>query len=384
VLAVLTLGACGDVTPEKIARWKETERGPAKLQEAVGNNSLTPSLRAQALSALVEIGMTSEAIADLQKGGGDPAQVVREAVPRLATLADAPGAETTRVNREAKDALFELRPMAPDDAKLKIDEALIKWTTADLNARMQQGREASNKILIAIGPRAVPRLLELLRTGGANQLQAADILGHMGDEKARMQAADALVDAAKQAAARTRDVPDGLLRAIASIGGSHASAFLIDQAEHGTELVRERALLALGQGASLKGNAAALAMALRIAGDKGAPGKVREASFQVLEKVGPEAVPGLVKIESDPDLTVAERAIEAGLAAGKEKAVGPVLDAMPAKLSKKEDIDSYVVHDLSLIGPAAVPALQEVVKTSRNANGKVAAQRALAAMQNKK
>ena len=372
------------MTPEKIARWKETERGPAKLREAVGNPSLTPSLRAQAVSALVEIGMTSEAIADLQKAGGDSSQVVREAVPRLATLADAPGADTTRVNREAKDALFELRPMASDDAKQKIDEALIKWTTADLNGRMQQGREASNKILIAIGPRAVPRLLELLRTDGNNQLQAAEILGHMGDEKARMQAADALVDAAKRAAARTRDVPDGLLRAIATTGGSHASAFLIDQAEHGTELVRERALLALGQGTSLKGNAAALAMALRIAGDKGVPGKVREASFQVLEKVGPEAVPGLVKIEGDPDLTVAERAIEAALAAGKDKAVGPVLDALPAKLSKKEDIDSYVVHDLSLIGPAALPALETVAKTTRNPNGKVAAQRALAAMQNKK
>jgi hypothetical protein len=386
VVVLLTLAlcaACGDVTPEKIARWKDTERGPAKLRDAVGSGSLTPSLRAQALAALVELGMTGEAIADLQKSP-DPASVTREAVPRLAELAGGPGLDTTRVQREAKDALFELRPLASDDTKPKIDEALVKWTTADLNARMQQGRQAADKILIAIGPRALPRLLELLRTDGVNQLQAASIIGRMGDEQARSQAADALVEAAKRSAARTRDVPDGLLKAVSMIGGSHALAFLVDQAEHGTPIVRERALLALGQGASLKGDASALAMALRIANDRGAPGKVREASFQVLEKVGPDAVPGLVKIEGDPDLVVAERAIEAALAAGKEKAVGPVIDAIPAKLSKKEDIDSYVVHDLSLIGPAAVPALESVLKTTRNPNGRVAAQRALAVLNNKK
>jgi hypothetical protein len=383
-VALLTLAlcaACGDVTPEKIARWKETERGPAKLRDAVGNGSLAPSLRAQALAALVELGMTSEAIADLQKSP-DPQSVVREAVPRLAELAGkgSQGAETTRVQREAKDALFELRPAASDDAKLKLDEALIAWTTADLAGRMQQGGQSSDKILIAIGPRAVPRLLELTRTDGMSQLQAAAILGRMGDEKARTQAADALVDAAKRAAARTRDVPDNLLKAVSALGGSHATAFLVDQGEHGSPVVRKRALLALGQGASLKGDPSALAMALRIAGDKSAPDDVRDASFEVLEKIGPEAVPGLIKIMADPNLVVAERAVEAALAAGKEKAVGPVLDALPPKLTKKEDIDSYVVHDLTLIGAPAVPALQEAATKAKTANGRMAATRALAVL----
>jgi len=383
VLTLLTLAlcaACGDVTPEKIARWKETERGPAKLRDAVGNGSLAPSLRAQALAALVELGMTQEALGDLQKTA-DPQSVVREAAPRLAELANAgsQAADTTRVQREAKDALFLLRALAPDDAKQKIDEALIKWTTADLTGRMQQGGQASDKILIAIGPRALPRLTELLHGEGPNQLQAAAIIGRIGDEKAKAAAADALVDAAKRSAARTRDVPDALLKAVSLIGGAHAAAFLVDQGEHGSPVVRERALLALGQGASLAGDASALAMALRVAGDRSAPGKVREAAFQVLEKVGPEAVPGLVKIESDPDLTVGERAIEAALAAGKDKAIGPVLDALPAKLSKKEDIDSYVVHDLSLIGPAAVPALKGALH-AKSPTGRVAAIRGLAAL----
>ena len=60
------VGASGcDPTPEKIARWKETERGPKKLREALVQHGLDPALRAQAFAALVELGMTQEALADL-------------------------------------------------------------------------------------------------------------------------------------------------------------------------------------------------------------------------------------------------------------------------------------------------------------------------------
>jgi len=281
------------------------------------------------------------------------------------------------VQREAKDALFLLRPQAPDDAKKTIDEALVQWTCADLTGRMDQGGQSSEKILVALGPRALPKLEELVRGEGSNQLAAASIIGKIGDEQASARAADALVESAKKSAARTRDVPDGLLRAIGMVGGAHADAFLVDQAEHGTELVRQRALLALSQGSQLAKDPLVLAAALRIAGDRAAPGKVREGAFQVLEKIGAPAVSGLVKIEADPDLTTAERAIEAALAAGKADAVKPVLEALPVKLTKREDLDSFVVHDVGLVGPGALPALKDELK-SKSALAKVAALRALA------
>jgi hypothetical protein len=382
-LMVTTAGAsgCGDVTPEKIAHWKETERGPAKLREAVKSGSLAASLRAQAFAALVEVGMTQEALTELERAADAPA-VIREAVPRLAELAGggSKGADTTRVQREAKDALFMVRAEAPDEVKAKLDDALVAWTTADLAGRMQQGGHSSEKILTAIGQRALPRLLELVRADGPNQLTAADLIARINDPKAKAQAADLLVDAARRAATRTRDVPDGLLRAVAAVGGARATAFLVDQAEHGTEVVRERALLAVAQGAkgtSLAADTVTLAAALRIADDKGAPGKVREAAFQALEKIGEAAVSGLVRLEANPDLTVAERAIEAALAAGKEKAVAPVLEALPAKLQKREDVDSYVVHDLGLIGAPALPALKAALKAP-GAVSRAAAIRAIA------
>src|SRR5207237_10814498 len=101
---------------------------------------------------------------------------------------------------------------------------------------------------------------------------------------------------------------------------AHASGFLVDAAEHGNERAREKALLALAQGRLDHHDQAALAGALRICADKKAAGEVREAAFQLAEKIGPDAVPGLIKLMSDADDTVRWRAVEAALSAGKEKA----------------------------------------------------------------
>jgi HEAT repeats len=366
VSAGASLVACGDVTPEKIARWKETERGPGKLRDAVKTTSLAPALRAQALVALVELGMSSDAIGDLDKEpDGERQPVVHEAVARLGQLAGA-GAQpdaTTRVQREAKDALFLLRGYAAPVDRDALDDQLIAWTTVDLNARMSAGGQGSEKILTAIGARAAPRLLVLLSTEGANQQQAAAILGKIADAPTRARAVDALVESAKKVQARTRDVPDGMLQSIGLLGGPHASAYLVDLAERGSESLRQRALFALAQGGAGL-DATALGAAERIAADKKAPGKVREAAFQLAEKVGAPAVPSLVKLMGDPDETVRWRAVEAALAAGKDQAVAPVLEALSVtRVYKKEDLDSYVVHDLALVGAGAVAPLKDELKS---------------------
>ena len=125
-----------------------------------------------------------------------------------------------------------------------------------------------------------------------------------------------------------RGLDEQALQALGLIGGPRATAFLVDQAEHAREeATREKALLALAQGNLSAGDSALQAAALRIAGDKKAPGKVRESAFQLLEKM-PTAVSGLVTLMHDSDETVRWRAVEAALAAGKDKAVVPVLEAL--------------------------------------------------------
>ncbi|HZS41128.1 MAG TPA: HEAT repeat domain-containing protein [Polyangia bacterium] len=376
-----SLVACGDVTPEKIARWKETERGPGKLRDAVKSSSLSPSLRAQALVALVELGMSADAIAELEtRPSVDRAPVVHEAAPRLGQLAGT-GADvtTTRVQREAKDAMFLLRADAAPADRDALDDLLIAWTCADLNGRMSLGGQSSDKILTAIGARATPRLIALLSTEGPNQQQAAAILAKIGDAPTRARAVDALVESAKKLQQRTRDVPDGLLQSIGVLGGPHATAYLVEVAERGSESLRERALFALAQGGAGL-DSSALAAAERIAGDKKAPGKVREAAFQVAEKIGASAVPAMVRLMNDADETVRWRAVEAALAAGKDKAVAPVLEALSqSRPYKKEDLDSYVVHDLGLIGAGALEPLKGELK-SKSWVARIVAVRGIAAV----
>jgi HEAT repeat protein len=372
------LSGC-EVTPEKIARWKETERGPRKLQEALGNDSVTPALRGQALAALVELGMTSEALAELDKAP-DAARggIVHEALAPLTAALGKVGAPdpTTRPQREAKDALFSLRKAAAPADRAQIDDTLVAWTTADLVGRMSQGGNSSDKILIAIGPRAATRLMELLVANSPQTVTAAGLVGRLGDDATRARAADQLVAALRKSPSAAQSEP--LLQALGLVGGPHASAFLVDAAEHGLERAREKALLALAQGKLDPHDRAALAGALRLCADKKSPGEVREAAFQLAEKIGPDAVPGLVAMMSDPDDVVRWRSVEAALAAGKEKAVTPVLEAFsPAKSYKKEDLDSYVVHDLGMIGPTAVAPLKDEL-SSKSWVAKVLAVRGLA------
>lgn len=360
VALVVGAGAGCDPTPEKIAHWKETERGPGKLREALQKSSLAPSLRGMAFSALVELGMTDDAMADLGKmPEAERRAVIHDAVPRLAEVARGSGiagAATTRAQREAKDALFLVRKDADAADRDAADKALIEWTTADLAGRMSAGGHSSEVILTAIGPKAAPRLAELMQPGSNQLVPAAAIFGKIADADARARAADQLIQRIRQAGPRALD--DEALQALGLVGGPRATAFLVDTAEHGNEETRQKALLALAQGNLSPGDSAAQAAGLRIAADKKAPGKVREAAFALLEKL-PTSVHGLVGLMHDPDETVRWRAVEAALAAGKDKAVEPVLEALnPAGKYKKDDLDSFVVHDLVLVGPSALPALK--------------------------
>jgi hypothetical protein len=88
-------------------------------------------------------------------------------------------------------------------------------------------------------------------------------------------------------------------------------------------------------------------------------------------------VGGLVLLMRDPDATVRWRAVEAALAAGKQNAVVPVLEALdPGAKYKKEDLDSFVVHDLVLVGPPALGPLKAELE-SKNAVARQVAQAAV-------
>src|SRR5258707_3661921 len=150
---LLLAAACGagcEVTPEKIATWKDTERGPDKLRDAVKSTSVSPELRGLALTALVEIGKLSEVDEDVKAcAEGDRAAIAHAALPVLGKLAQGDNAvdKTTRKQRNAKDALFALRDGASAEDRAKIDDQLIAWTTVNLAERSSEGGHSTEQIL---------------------------------------------------------------------------------------------------------------------------------------------------------------------------------------------------------------------------------------------
>jgi hypothetical protein len=374
---------CQSATPEKIQTWKGTQHGPQKLRDVVQDEGADPHLRGLALAALVEIGIGSDGIGGLSKASPDKkAAVVHEAVAPLSTLLGASltsPATPSKVQRNAKDALFELRGDAAPADKTSIDKLLVQWTTTDLAGRASLGGESSEKILLAIGAPAAPALAALVPVGP--DLLAARVLGQSGDIASQAAASSALITQAKHAASPSEPT----LQALGLIGDLPAYAYLTELASQSSAQAdaRTKALYALAQKSTFA-DAKLVAKAQALAADAHAPGGVREAAFQLLEKIGASAVPFTIKLFSDANPTVRYRAMEAAIKAGGAPAIGQVLGALPEDRPwKGDDLDAYVVHDLTLLNKDA-PAALIAAAQHPPALGQIAALRALAQIGSKK
>src|SRR5204863_1827347 len=167
-----------------------------------------------------------------------------------------------------------------------------------------------------------------------------DALERVADPTAQERAGVALI---KRALA-SPEIPVALWRALGSVGGKAATAFLIQKATTGPEPTAVAATQALQQ----RRDPSLLPMGLRIAGDPKANKAVRDEMFGLVEKIGGlEAQRGLVRIiASDPAELVRYRAYEAAVAVGRADAIAPALEAFPAAASyKREDVVDYLVKD---------------------------------------
>ncbi len=385
---ILTMSATGCApTPEKIAGWKGTQKGPQKLRETV-ESTADAHVRALAVAALVEIGLGNDATQALAKATpADRNAIAHEVTEPLAALLGESASHpvpTSPVQRAAKDALFQARGDADVNDRKRIDTLLIGWTTADLATRSSLGGESTEKILRAIGASAAPALVPLVRQG-PDLMTAAHLIGELGDRDTKDKAAAQLIAVIRSGPGRLERVPEPPLQALGLVGGEAATRFLLEVAHQGGVEAREKALYALGQGSLSAGNATALEGAGEIAADAHAPGKVREAAFEVMEKMGPPAVTAITKSFADHDSTVRFRAFEAAVKAGGIAGVSQVLAAWPEdRAVKNADLDDFMAHDLVALGHDAVSALAKAAHTVKRASlGQIAAIRALAQLAKK-
>ena len=357
--SVLLWMACDKVSSSSIETWKGTEKGPRKLENALGSGGVAPRLRAEAALALVEIGKADavdQAFAGMSPG--DRSAVGGELVPLYAAVLQK-GSVTQA--REARDGLFALRArLGPADHGRKIDAILLPALAKDLRAgRVAGGRFSVERILEAIGPASGTTLLQVLEDQSAPYIAVVELLAKVADPDTREKASQVLV---ARAAAQPVISPQ-LWRALGMLGGKAASDFLQNKAEKGHERDAVLAAQALQQGPR---HPALVSFAMRMAGDQRASRAVRDEMFGLLEYVAtPEAADGAIRvISTDPDPVVRYRAYEAAVAIGKAGTIQPALEAFPAGgVYKREDVVDFLVKDIQKVGPTSRPALVKALSS---------------------
>jgi hypothetical protein len=348
VVVGLAAAAC-DVTPEKIQAWKGIESGPRKLREAVRSDRLKPEVRVAAAEALVELALTDDLATEVKEmKPASQAALLQTLVPKLIETARGsdPAAQPSRKQRNAKDALFVLRDSAGGAQKNAIDTALIDWVTQDFSGRQTAGAHASFKILKAIGPKAGPALVGLLKRPGPDLDAAAKLLGEIGDETTRNQGGEALIELAR----KQKPIQEWTFVALGRVGGPAALKFLGDMVEKD----KERGLDAI-KSLAIAPRPEYLPVALNTAKNRKLEHAVRDLGLEIAAKIGGRAAAeGVAPLIEDPIYEIAWHAFEVVLASLKADGIPLAFERLQiARFVKKDDVPDFLVkHVRDFGGPA--------------------------------
>ena len=166
----LGLGAagCEKLDHENIDRWSHTAKGPAKLRQAVTNDSADPDLSAHAAANLIRRDDDREVFAALEAmPAGRRAQVVARLAPRMWDIAriendrELPG----KPQVSAKDALVRIRPWADEPTRAQIDGYLIDWyCVASYEDRARAGSNQGASVMRLVGPAAGKKLISVVNS----------------------------------------------------------------------------------------------------------------------------------------------------------------------------------------------------------------------------
>jgi HEAT repeat protein len=366
VALALGLAACNKPSSDNIQLWKTTEKGPERLHEALADHGTPPRLRAEAAIALIDIGRAEEVDTTFQTiTSDDRAEIAKSLEPMLEVGMKDPSPEKAL---SARDGLYSLRQFVTPDDQKRIDAALLPALEADLKAgHLRQGRHSIDKMLTAIGTDAGAMLARVLGEPDASYLQAAELLGKIGDADAREKGGAALVARAKadkpQHKKNAKEPEGAIFKALGAVGGPSAVKYLEEEV---TGPNKDEAALAV-RALQERRDPAVLPFAIKVASDPKGDKIVRDEMFGVIESIGGlEAQRGLLGIiSSDKEEIVRYRAFESALAVGKTEAIQPALEAFPAAVAyKKVDVDDLLVKLIEKLGPPARPALVKTLGSS--------------------
>jgi len=362
---LLALGAC-EVTSEKISVWKQSENGAPKLRAALRDRGQKLPIRVEAAEALCEVGLFLPLSEDLKAVASaseqDGRQVMEELSKRL--LGKMKGSNpkaTTKVQVQAKDALFALRDVADANLRKSNDAEVLRWILADLQER-SLGEHSAEKIITTIGVPAGNVLAEQIAVDPNLVVAFATHLRSVGDQAARDNGATKLIELAKR---QTDGAQLGkTIEGVGKVGSLRAVSYLAEIAKKGSFEQRKLALRAL----ALYPHVSVVELARGIAADsslKGEEAELRDDAFTLLEKIAdPKSMEALLSLLALKEEKARYQAVEAVVGGFKEKGLTKLLEAFPSSYTyKKEDIKDYVEEDIVKLGKGALPAMRQALQS---------------------
>jgi hypothetical protein len=191
LIALIASAGCEKTTHDNIDKWKSTEKGPAKLAKAVGDDALDADLSAHAGANLVRIGRDGDLRSTLERMPGPRReQVIADLAPKLWDIARIDGElelPKTTTQIAAKDSLIAIRKWASAATRQQIDGYLIDWycvpsyDDAKGGGRAVLGNVRGDVAMRTVGAPAAKKLMEI-----ANGVVAAPgqdkVKNRIGDE----------------------------------------------------------------------------------------------------------------------------------------------------------------------------------------------------------
>jgi len=359
LISALLLVGC-EVTSEKIKIWKQSDKGAAKIRAAIRDTGQKMPIRIEAAMALAEMGFVTPLEDDMKAiSEGDKKQIVQAlGAGLLQKMKGSNPQATSRIQVQAKDALFTVRKLVEPDLRRTIEEEIVTWIIGDYNER-NQGEHSAEKIIKEIGQPAGDVLAENLTNEGSPLVGISILLRRVGTQAARDKGAKKLV-----ALAQKQDPPQmATFIAMGRIGSEHTVDYMQSVASKKGKLeYRVWALRAL----ALYPMAKVIPMAKAIAGDatlKDDQAILRDDAFTLLERIGkPQCLEVLVQFLNDKDEKVRFRAVEAIISGFREKGLTRLLDGLPPGYTyKKIDIEDFIEKDVIALGPKALPPLRKML-----------------------
>jgi len=361
VLLSLALLGC-EVTSEKINIWKQSTKGAAKIRAALRDTGQAMEVRIEAAQALAEMGLTQPLSTDLASLSGPDRKLVTEALNKglLAKMKGSNPNETTRVQVQAKDALYSIRLLLSDEERKAIDRELVTWILGDYQQR-DAGDHSAEKIIKDAAQTGAQVLAEMIDLEGAPAAGIATLLRRNASEALRETAGKKLVALAKE-----QDPPSvATYRALGVIGSLTASNFLVSRVKaKGPLEPRVWAMRAV----ALYPHPSMIPMAKAFAADtslKDDAAVLRDDAFTLLERIRhDDSLAALVSFLTDKDDMVRYRAVESIITGWGVKGATKLLASLPSSYTyKKLDLLELVERPVIALGNEILPSMRKALKS---------------------